>query len=76
MGRPTMELSGLERDFLSRLAVEPWASPRLFDHSLVARLAEVGLVTAGCSSSGVIWYEITEEGLDEVQGGQRAADSD
>ena len=61
-----MELNGLERDFLSRLAVEPWASPPLFDHTLVARLVEARLVTAGCAPSGAIWYEITDEGLAAV----------
>lgn len=68
-----MDLTGLERDFLSRLAVAPWGSPPLFDHSLVARLVEAGLVTAGCAPSGAIWYEITEEGLAVVRGGQGGA---
>jgi hypothetical protein len=67
MGVSKMELSGLERDFLSRLVVEPWASPPLFDHSLVARLAEAGFVTAGCSPSGVVWYEITDAGVQALR---------
>jgi len=65
-----MELNGLERDFLSRLAIEPWASPPLFDHSLVARLVEAGLVTAGCAPSGAIWYEITDDGLAAIRQGR------
>ena len=42
--RIAMELTGLEREFLKRLAHGPWASPPLFDHSLVARLVDDGLV--------------------------------
>ena len=42
--RVAMELTGLEREFLERLADGPRASPPLFDHSLVARLVEAGLV--------------------------------
>lgn len=68
-----MDLTGLERDFLSRLAVEPWASPPLFDHSLLARLIEARLVTAGCAPNGAIWYEITDEGLAEVRGRRASA---
>jgi hypothetical protein len=32
-----MDLTAIERDFLTRLALESWASPPLFDHELVAR---------------------------------------
>lgn len=65
-----MELNGLEREFLTRLAIEPWASPPLFDHTLIARLVETKLVTAARAPSGAIWYEITGEGLAEVRRGQ------
>ncbi len=68
-----MDLTGLERDSLSRLAVEPWSSPPLFDHSLLARLVEAKLVTAGCAPNGAIWYEITDEGSAEVRGGEGGA---
>lgn len=68
-----MDLTGLERDVLSRLAAEPWASPLLFDHSLLARLVEAKLITAGCAPSGTIWYEITEEGLAKLHSGQGGA---
>ena len=57
-----MELNGLERDFLSRLAVTPWTGP-----PLLARLLEEGLVTAGCAPSGAIWYEITDEGRNAIR---------
>jgi hypothetical protein len=39
-----MALTNLERNFLPRLSTAPWASPPLFDHSLVARLVEAGYV--------------------------------
>ena len=35
-----MELTGLELDFLQRLATGPWVSPPLFDRNLVVRLIE------------------------------------
>jgi hypothetical protein len=44
-----MALTSLERDILQRLSSEPWASPPLFDHNLVARLVEAGYVqTENC----------------------------
>lgn len=58
-----MELTDLEQEFLQRLAEEPWQSPPLFDHSLVARLVEIGYVqTETISSTGVVQYEVTEAG--------------
>ena len=45
-----MALTSLERDFLQRLSTEPWASPPLFDHNLVARLVEAGYVPSGYRS--------------------------
>jgi hypothetical protein len=41
-----MDLTATERDFLNGLASESWTSPPLFDHELVARLVELGLVEA------------------------------
>jgi len=41
-----MNLTPTERDFLKRLASQPWASPPMFDHELVARLVKLGLVEA------------------------------
>ena len=38
-----MDLTPTEREFLKRLASEPWTSPPLFDHELVARLVELGM---------------------------------
>ena len=39
-----MTLTDLELEFLQRLSVERWISPPLFDHALVARLVEAGLL--------------------------------
>jgi hypothetical protein len=57
-----MNLTGLEREFLVRLSAEPWASPPLFDHNLVARLVEAGLVQTETLPTGAIEYEITTTG--------------
>ncbi len=57
-----MELTSLEREFLERLAGGPWASPPLFDHSLIARLIEAGLVQTETLPDGAVQYEITETG--------------
>jgi hypothetical protein len=61
-----MALTGLEREFLQRLSTEPWASPPLFDHSLIARLVEAGLVQTVTSPTASVQYEITEAGRDAV----------
>ena len=57
-----MDLTGLEREFLEQLAGGPWASPPLFDHSLVARLVEAGIVQTEPLLGGGVQYEITEAG--------------
>jgi hypothetical protein len=58
-----MELTELELEFLRRLADEPWTSPPLFDHSLVVRLVEAGLVqTETLPTTGAVQYAITEAG--------------
>lgn len=64
-----MPLTPLEREFLTRLAKEPWASPPLFDHSLVARLAEAGFVEADALPSGEVLYAITNTGLAALDSG-------
>jgi hypothetical protein len=61
-----MTLTSLEREFLQRLSVEPWASPPLFDHSLVASLVEAGYVQTTTSQSGAVQYEITEAGRSAI----------
>ena len=58
-----MELTVLEREFLERLSKQRWTSPPLFDHSLVARLVEVGCVETRALPTGSVEYEITEAGL-------------
>lgn len=57
-----MELTGLELDFLRRLVEEPWISPPTFDHELVARLVELGLVETEPLPSCDIEYRITSAG--------------
>ncbi|MHC2538648.1 hypothetical protein [Bradyrhizobium diazoefficiens] len=39
-----MELTDLEREFLRKLFGKSWVSPPMFDHEIVARLVELGLV--------------------------------
>ena len=58
-----MTLTDLELEFLERLSVERWTSPPLFDHSLVARLVEVGYVETRALPTGSVEYEITEAGM-------------
>ena len=58
-----MELTGLELDFVRRLADGAWTSPPLFDRSLVVRLIELGYVRAETLASGEVCYAITEAGL-------------
>jgi hypothetical protein len=57
-----MDLTATERDFLKRLASESWISPPLFDHELVARLIELGLVETEPLPSGEVEYTITAAG--------------
>jgi hypothetical protein len=57
-----MDLTATERDFLNQLASESWTSPPLFDHELVARLVELGLVEAEALASGEVEYTITAAG--------------
>jgi hypothetical protein len=57
-----MTMPSLEHEFLQRLSTEPWTSPPLFDHSLIARLVEVGYVETQTLPSGSIRYEITDTG--------------
>jgi hypothetical protein len=61
-----MRLTGLESEFLQRLAVEPWSSPALFDHSLVVRLVEAGFVQTESLPSGSVRYEITDGGREAL----------
>jgi DNA-binding PadR family transcriptional regulator len=61
-----MDLTSLERAFLERLAGGPWTSPALFDHSIVGRLVDAGLVQAETSPDGSVRYEITKAGQEEI----------
>jgi len=57
-----MELTDLEREFLRKLLGESWVSPPMFDHEIVARLVELGLVETEPLPSGDIEYRITDVG--------------
>jgi len=57
-----MQLTGLELDFLQRLANGPWVSPPRFDQTLIVRLIEHGYVRAEALPTGEVRYEITEAG--------------
>ncbi|MBR0803463.1 hypothetical protein JEY40_17225 [Bradyrhizobium japonicum] len=57
-----MELTDLEREFLRKLLSESWVSPPMFDHEIVARLVELGLVETEPLPSGDIEYRITDAG--------------
>ena len=63
-----MMLTSLEREFLERISSEPWPSPLLFDHNLVVRLVETGLVQTETLPDGAVLYEITEAGCAELSG--------
>jgi DNA-binding PadR family transcriptional regulator len=64
-----MDLTDLERDFRKRLFGECWGSPPMFDHELVARLVELGLVETEPLPSGDVEYRITEAGRAAAAGG-------
>jgi hypothetical protein len=55
-----MELTELERDFLRSLLAGPWVSPPTFDHEIVARIIELGLVESEPRQSGEIEYRLTD----------------
>jgi hypothetical protein len=57
-----MDLTATESDFLKRLASGSWVSPPLFDHELVVRLVELGLVETEPLASGEVEYRITAAG--------------
>ena len=63
-----MELTNLERDFLKRIIGESWTSTATFDHEIVARLVELGLVETEPLASGEIEYRITAAGRAAVGG--------
>ena len=57
-----MMLTSLEREFLQRISSEPWPSPPLFDHNLIVRLIEAGLVQTETLPDGAVLYEIKADG--------------
>ncbi len=57
-----MTLNSIERDFLTRLSLEPWTSPPVFDHGLIDRLVRDGYVTSRAVALDAVYYEITDLG--------------
>jgi hypothetical protein len=57
-----MELTNLELDFLRTLLGESWMSPPMFDHEIVERLVELGLVETEALPSEDIEYRISDVG--------------
>jgi hypothetical protein len=57
-----MRLTGIERDFLTRLSHQPWTSPPVFDHRLLERLVEKKYVVANSAALDAVYYEITDLG--------------
>jgi DNA-binding PadR family transcriptional regulator len=57
-----MRLNSVERDFLTRLSIEPWTSPPVFDHRLLDRLVQEKYVTSQAVALGAVHYEITDLG--------------
>jgi DNA-binding PadR family transcriptional regulator len=57
-----MTLNSIERDFLTRLSLDPWTSPPVFDHRLLDRLVRERYVTSQASALDAFYYEITDLG--------------
>lgn len=57
-----MTLNSIERDFLTRLSLNPWTSPPVFDHRLLDRLVRERYVTSQASALDAVYYEITDLG--------------
>jgi hypothetical protein len=55
-------LNSIERDFLTRLLIEPWTSPPVFDHRLLGRLVQEKYVTSQAVALDAVHYEITDLG--------------
>jgi len=60
-----MRLTTIEGDFLSRLSLDSWTSPPVFDHGLLARMVREKYVTTQATGHGV-HYEITDSGRAEI----------
>ena len=60
-----MRLNTIESDFLTRLSLESWTSPPVFDHGLLKRLVLENYVTTQATGHG-IHYEITDLGRAEI----------
>jgi hypothetical protein len=56
-----MRFTTIEGDFLTRLSLEPWTSPPVFDHRLLERMVREKYVTTQATGHG-IHYEITDLG--------------
>lgn len=60
-----MSLNIIESDFLSRLSLESWTSPPVFDHSLLERMVRAEYVTTQATGHGVL-YQITDLGRAKI----------
>jgi hypothetical protein len=60
-----MRLNTIESDFLTRLSLESWTSPPVFDHGLLDRLVREKYVTTQTTGNG-IHYEISNFGRAEI----------
>jgi hypothetical protein len=56
-----MRLTTIEGDFLTRLSLESWTSPPVFDHRLLERMVREKYVATQATGHG-IHYEITDLG--------------
>jgi hypothetical protein len=61
-GESAVTLTSIERDFLTRLSLEPWTSPPVFDHRLLERLVENKYVASQAAALDAVHYEITDLG--------------
>jgi DNA-binding PadR family transcriptional regulator len=60
-----MRLTTIEGDFLTRLSLESWTSPPVFDHGLLERMVREKYVITQATGHGV-YYEITDLGRTAV----------
>jgi DNA-binding PadR family transcriptional regulator len=61
-----MAINSIERDFLTRLSLEPWTSPPVFDHRLFDRLVREKYVMSQAVALDAVYYEITDLGRDAI----------
>jgi hypothetical protein len=60
-----VRLNTIESDFLTRLSLESWTSPPVFDHGLLDQLVREKYVTTQATGNG-IHFEISNLGRAEI----------